>query len=241
MPFPINLSSPQVLTCLLLAAAVPGMLSARDRLVLLPGAELAPAFDALPRLVGSDAVALSINADLARVDAEALEASADCRARTGSDWARFISVAFTGPRFLSLSESHDFYCAGAAHPDSFARYHTYDLTTGARVNWAGLLPPSLIGDARESEFGTFAAPELSAYYLQEIAPELDADCRDELAGTSLSFQFSLDAATQALQLQPEGLAHAVRACWAPLALSVDRLEAMGADATLTGALRSAFH
>lgn len=209
---------------------------------LVPQPDLAPGFAGMPRLAGTAPAAARINADLAGIDARALLGSADCRASAKSDWARWITRRFSGPEFLGLSESNDFYCDGAAHPDQFQRHHTWDLATGAAVDWATLLPASLdlvpayATGWRRSDADPYASDALARLYTTHLPADHPADCAGFAQPPTLSFTFALSAAGHALALIPSGYAYIDRPCAVEVLIPVEVLRGLGAAQRLTGAL-----
>lgn len=212
---------------------------------LLPRPDLAPGFAALPRLGDAMPAAARINADLARIDARALEGSGDCRAGERSDWARWVTRDFSGPEFLGLSEGNDFYCDGAAHPDQFQHRYTWDLATGAPVDWTALLPASLgLAPAypmgrRRSDADPYASAALVRLYVAHIPGARDPECTHFAQDPHLSFTFALNATDHALAMFPAGYAYVDRPCADMAMIPADTLQRLGAAPRLTQALLAA--
>ncbi len=199
---------------------------------LLPQPPLAEDVAAFPRVAGEDAAAKAINARLHLLDQGAAEMS-DC------DFTREVQVALDSARYLSLYGREGGYCQGAAHP-FFAEYGlTFDRKTGAEVDWAGLLPETLLETGAEAYDPNypFASAALNAAYLAKADPVLvQQECK-EAYGMGLSFDFWLQAG-KGLAMLPSNLPYAQTACANTVYLSVGDLRAAGADAGLIAALES---
>lgn len=203
-------------------------------------APLAPGIESLPRLAGDGPAALRINAGLEAVDRRILDDALACRALPGSWWERDVAITFTGPGFLSLNALNDLYCAGAAHPGSFLETPTYDLTTGAHVDWRRMLPADLLyPQTRRHDLAVVkGSPRLVALYLR-ANPTAPADCRAEIMANVEYFRLWLDAGDRGLVLTPDDLAHSMRACADPVVLSVPALVRIRVSSVMTDALTNA--
>ena len=172
---------------LLCLALLCGATVARADLVARP--DLAEGVQSLPRLVGGGSATARINARLAERDARAKAFAADCNSDPpNSFFERAITVTMTGPRYLSVYESGGFYCPGAAHPNTFLTPLTFDLSSGADVDFRNLVPPRFW---EESEYvlpnrDLQATPALVALYLDKATP-LDDECREVIATPPTSF------------------------------------------------------
>lgn len=206
--------------------------------VLIPQPPLAPEFASLPRLEGTGPAANRINAALARVDAERAAGRAGLTGAL-SYWERDTGVTFAGPAFLGLQELNELYKDGTPHPESFQRFLTFDLATGAEVDWQRLLPARLTGKMERTQPGFYASDRLASFYLAHVDPGTDGECLPVLAGSNLDFQFALEAAGRAVVMHPNGVAHAERACGSSVNVGITALRALGASADLTAALDSA--
>jgi hypothetical protein len=200
--------------------------------------DLAEDVDALPRLVGSDDVAALINAEFDRVDLEAKTASAKLRNVSGSWYERAVIVSFSGPRYLVIEESGAFAEDGASHPSSWQVFHSFDLATGAPILWGTLLPPVFVAEDTSLQMDA-----LRERYRRDVIATGVPDCVEVLqdAGTLewMTFDFSLDAAAQALVLWPLAFPYSQTACANPAMIGVEELRALGANPDLVSALEAA--
>jgi hypothetical protein len=146
-----------------------------------------------------------------------------------------------GPGVLSLVARDDYYCPGAAHPDSGALALVYDLGTGRPVDLVNLLPGLKLASALDtasdgSKIGTIASKELTALYRKAAKPDLEADCKAVLDDQDLTFIAWPDAKAKGLVIEPAGLIHAIAACGVAVTLDVETLKASGASPEFLGAL-----
>lgn len=209
--------------------------------------------EALPRLVGDSPAIVRINADLDRMDAAAAASAAGCAATAGDGpgggWSRNITRPMTGPAYLTLRQHLESYCGGA-YPSNEQVALTYDLATGARVDWNALLPGlSLVQDAPEPDYPadyaySIRSPQLEALYERKrIAEAGDVECRevwkpkpeDEFGQ---GFFLWADAAHGGIAVDADYV-HAVQACGGTVYLTADDLRAAGAPASLIEALAAA--
>jgi hypothetical protein len=202
--------------------------------------DLAPGFEAMPRLAAETPAAHRVNQDLVGIDHAALAESDNCRGTKGSDWARWVVVANAGPDFLSLTERHDLYCAGAAHPNHFHSDYTYDLTTGLPVDWPTLLParlapvPRAFSGRGRTDSAWYASFALTRLY-EDHRPDAPApDCAN--FEKDLHFTFSLSAASHSLVMTPVGYAYVQTPCADPAFVLAETLRALGASPRLVEAL-----
>lgn len=223
---------------LTLAALVVASAFGAARADLIAGPDLADGVAALPRLTAPGPAAARINADLAARDADAAAFGADCNTDPPRSFhERFVTVTFVGPTYLSLLDSTGFYCPGAAHPNFGVAPLTYDMTTGAEVDWRGLFPVVLLaGDNRPRHGAVKAAPALVALYFAH-ATAMNTECREEIADDPVYFRVWLDAAKAGLVLMPASLPHALQACADPVTLPLASLRAHNFDPALLAALR----
>jgi hypothetical protein len=219
-------------------------------LTLAPGPRLQPGLDAFPRIATpAGPASTKINAALTRADGRARAAAADCLLDTGkSGWNREARATFAGPEFLSLVAHDDWFCGGP-YPDTSTVALTYDLATGAPVNWAKLLPASLaeqtavdtVGDG--SVVGLLATPAIQKLYGRLAAaaqpPDLRRDCAGAYNGAPTPVMAWLDAARGALMLETTAFPHAAKACATTVAVPLAELQTLGAAPRLIEALRTA--
>lgn len=199
---------------------------------LLPQPPLAENVVAFPRVAGGGAASQAINARLDLLDDGAAEMS-DC------DFNRDVEVALDSAAYISLYGREGGYCQGAAHP-FFAEYGlTFDRATGAEVDWASLLPESLLetADAAYDPNYPFASAALNAVYLAGLDPaQATGECK-EVYDMGLSFDFWLRAG-KGLAMLPSNLPYAATACAETVYLPITTLRAAGADTALVAALES---
>ena len=116
---------------------------------------LAKGLPALPRIAAPATPATArINAALAKEDASWRAFIKECHDQAGADFdlERSNQVAMSGPAYFSLTIGYSYDCGGA-HPDGGTIALVYDLNTGAPVNWAHLLPKSLIDSVSTDSAG----------------------------------------------------------------------------------------
>jgi hypothetical protein len=200
-----------------------------------------------PRLAASDAMSQKINGALAKGDARAKAGARSCIADAGKngEWSRSIAVTMKGPRFVSYVASDDYFCGGA-YPDTSTQALVYDLTTGIPVDWASLLPPTLLGKkgttkaADDTVLGTLASPALTALYIKAVKPaEIDEGCADALDSQTLHFLVWPDAKANGISLQQTDLSHVVAACGPAATVPMAELRAAGVDGALLDAIEAA--
>jgi len=207
---------------------------------------LGPNNDAMPRLVTSDFEPYErINAALAALDADWKENVAQC---TDGEKAisRDVSVTRNTPGFLAVNSVYDVSCGGA-YPSSGTDQYAYDLTTGALADWAKLLPKAGITNGEripDYPSNTFSSATLQARLVKAIEASAgqDADWRESclpvIQMEGLTLQATFDAEKPVLNIAPGELPHAVQACGDSMALTVDELKALGADARLIAAVEA---
>jgi hypothetical protein len=221
---------------LTLAALLVANVFGAARADLIASPDLGDGVAALPRLTVPGPAAARINADLAARDAAAAEFGADCNTDPPRSFhERLITVTFVGPAYLSLLESTSFYCPGAAHPNEFVAPMTYDLATGAEVEWRALFPVGFLAKNSHPWTKTVtASPTLVALYFAH-SPAMDAECRTEIVRFSASFRVWLDAAEGGLVLMPASLPHVMQACAVPVTLPLATLRTRNFDPVLLAA------
>lgn len=155
------------------------------------------------------------NTSLAALDQAALAAATSCRAQPLSDWSR-----------------------GMPHPTALHETPTYDLATGAHVDWRQFLPADFLAPEpkRYGDDTIKATPRLRALYLSLI-PDASPECLRVLQHDVSAFQVWLDADAGGLILMPVALPHAVRVCGDAVTLPPDLLAEIGAAPALIDALK----
>ena len=167
-------------------------------IALTPSPPLSPNLTSFPRLVAAgNNLAGRVNAALDAADARAIDAAHQCLAQGGSghsDWSRSVVVTMRGPRYLSLVADDDWYCGGP-HPDGDRIALVYDLSAGAPVDWARLLPAFLVdhpvietaGDGTQR--GLVSSKTLKRIYTAAANHQGPAEC----AGCSGEHEFEFHA------------------------------------------------
>ena len=219
---------------------------------LAPAKLLVRGADALPSIAAPKTPAtVRINADLRRQDRIWLKGRAECLRRGKDSYIeRGVSAPMLGPEFLSVEVRHDAYCAGAAHPNAFPDLLTYDLTTGAPANWAGLIPRLVQHDPRgDAEWGDVSAtvtwPAAHKIYAAKVRAgsgtdrEWWSECRELVEQGEGDFYIWPDAKRRGLVLEPNWMPHAAQACGDSVVFSPADLRRLGADRRLIRALEAA--
>ena len=226
----------------ILVASLAGVARADDGSVgLTAPAALAKDVAAFPKLVAHDAIAGKINGALVKLDQRVRKARADCLKSKDADWSRSIEVTMRGPRYLSYLVSDSLSCGGA-HPDASSFALVYDLTTGAPVDWAKLLPKpvvettSLDTAADGAKIGVVASKTLTALYIAGLGKDVDPSCKDALSEADLTFVLWLDREAKGLAMQTVSLPHVVQACADTVTIDVAKLRELGAAPSLIEAL-----
>lgn len=146
------------------------------------------------------------------------------------EFSNEVRVTMAGPRFLSLVADEGYYCGGA-HPDGETLALVFDLTTGARVNWTGMLPSGASTTSDTFDDGTSAGavvlPALDKIYLAQAMPE----CKNAYQNPQPCLLWP-DAKKNALVVFPFRLAHADIPCASELDLSIGQARTLGFSAAL---------
>lgn len=200
---------------------------------------LTPDVQALPRLVATTAAMDRINAHLSHLDAKKLSWAIGCNTDPPRTYVeRGVDIVFAGPRYLGLLTLNASSCQGAAHGAHFALPLTFDLATGAEVNWPDLFPPFLQDPVRRPHRTDYiiGVQRLNSLYLSH-ATDMDAECRAAIADDNNGyFRAWPSAADRGLMLMPAGLAHANQACADPVVFPAALLRREGFPAVLLEAL-----
>lgn len=224
--------------CVLAAADAP--------VALKPSPAISKDVAAFPRIAApADAATQRINLALDRLDKNVKSAASQCQ---GEGWTREITVAMRGPRYLSLAAEDSWDCGGA-HPDAARLVVVYDLGTGSPVNWARLLPASMIQSASldtagdGTRIGVIQSHALQNYYVKARTSDpkdpLDPECKDVVEDPALRFNLWPDAEGGGIQIEPEGLPRAAAACGDNVLIPVAALRKMGVQPALLDAIESA--
>lgn len=213
-----------------------------------PRPALSKGVEAFPRIEGGaspEAIA-RIDKSLDGADRRVRQAARECLAQAGGqgDWARRVSVAMAGPRFLSLVARDDYFCGGA-YPDASVLALVYDLDTGGLVDLQKLAPGLATKTALDtagdgSKIGTIASEKLSSLYREGAGRDApDPDCASVLKDADLAFIAWPDAKKGGLVVSTTSLPHVVRACGPEVTIAPESLKAAGADPALLKALAAA--
>lgn len=214
--------------------------------------DLSATADALPRLVGTGPEIVRINADLARMDAAAVESIKFCGENAGNDgggWGQSITRPMTGPGYVTLRVHLDIYCGGP-YPSTQQTAVTYDLATGERVDWTKAIPGlSLAVDSLEDMpqgyVPNVSSAALGAWYSRKMLANPDKEwldqCRSEFAPDALadqSFNIWADGASGGVTVSPD-FAHVSAACGDDATLTTTDLQGFNADPQLIQAITAA--
>ncbi|MBV8474120.1 MAG: hypothetical protein JO107_02430 [Hyphomicrobiales bacterium] len=224
-----------------LAALTGSAYALESPIALTAPAPLAAGVDAFPKLSAHDAIAGKINAALVKLDQRVRKARAECFTSKDADWSRSISVTLRGPRFLSYLVADSMSCGGP-HPDASIFALVYDLKNGAPVDWAALLPKSLVERtslataADGAAIGVVASKTLTSLYVAGLGKDTDPDCKQALSETDLDFVVWPDAEAKGLDIQTVSLPHVVQACADVVTIGVEKLRELGVAPSLIEAL-----
>ena len=200
---------------------------------------LTPEVQALPRLVATTAATDRINAQLSQLDARELSWASGYNSDPPRTYvARGVDIVFAGPRYLGLLTLNESFCQGAAHGADFAMPLTFDLATGAVVNWPDLFPPLLQDPVRRPHQTDYiiGAGQLTSLYLSR-ATDMDAECRAAVADDNNGyFRVWPSALDRGLVLLPTGLPYSNQACADPVMFPAALLRREGFPQTLISAL-----
>lgn len=218
------------------ALALPASAQDRHRGLIFPP-DLASGIAALPRLAASDSASLRINDRLTALDQEAVSDAAACNTDPPrSDFARWVEVAFAGPRFLSLLVMEDVSCTGSAHPEESLMPITFDLTSGEEVDLQSLFPTEFKGPRDASFPDAFHfGPALTRLYLS-LATSLPQDCREVIRAQDNWFAVWLNQPERGIGLMPFGLPHVAQDCGDIVVLPLKQMRELGFDPVLLHAL-----
>ena len=207
---------------------------------------------AFPRVIAGEGatpeVAAKLNAAFARQDARVAGAAAGCR-KTAQKvkklaepkaWQRTMEVTMAGPRYVSVLATDADDCGRDEARSGVILPLVFDLTTGAPVEWAKLMPAGVRPSVATGEDGTqmnvVEWPVLQARALREAGPE----CKELIRENGiLDFALWLDGAKGLLMAETVSLTNTGPACEVPLAYSAEALRQAGAAKELVEALEMA--
>lgn len=212
--------------------------------------DLAEGVEALPRLVGDGEAIERINADLARIDGAVMENACE----GGGGIERGVTQPMTGPGYVSFWIAEGYYCEGAAHPSNDQTAVTYDLATGARVNWIEAAPglqltAGDLTDMAATYVPRLSSPALSAFYSRRMltdpveGPDAEwlNECREVFAPEALAdrtFKLWLDAENGGVSLSPD-FPHVVQACASTVTMTATEMQEFGVSAAMIQAVTAA--
>jgi hypothetical protein len=199
-----------------------------------------------PRLVKfpDEAVMTRVNARLDTLEKRDRAARRDCLAQirqakekpSADSFSQRVLVGYLSARYLSINVLQNYDCAGPYPTNGAATPVTFDLRSGAAVDWTSLFKPGFL--PREGKSTSKLADLYRAKYRADT-PNDDDECRDVIKDDDTLFRsqptFRLDAQT-GLVMQPE-FPHVIAACADDVALSADELALYLKDATLASDLR----
>lgn len=241
-----DFTKPVHLTVAIVAFGSCALLAADQPVTLKPSPALAAHVESFPRIATpSDAAAQRINLALDRQDQNVKSAARQC---PHGGWSRDVTVAMRGPRYLSLTAQDSWDCGGA-HPDASRLVLVYDLATGSPVNWIRLLPVAMINSATldtagdGTRIGVVQSEALQNFYMKARTSDpkdpLNPDCKDIIQDPELKFNLWPDAQAGGIQIEPEGLPHAVAVCGDSVLIPAAALRKMGVQSALVDAIESA--
>ncbi|MGB6973044.1 MAG: hypothetical protein WBD67_00015 [Terracidiphilus sp.] len=155
------------------------------------------------------------------------------------DWSRKVEVTMTGPRFVSMVATDDWFCGGV-HPDWDRTVLLFDLATGRIAEWSNLIKKTA-GWSLYSEstaVGSVAEgiilPELKVLSIENAV----MDCKD-VYNASQAYLLWPDAKKGVLVAWPWGVPHAGQACAENIALTTAQARAMGFSEVFLQAIEQA--
>jgi hypothetical protein len=207
--------------------------------------------EALPRLTGSGAVIAGINAELDRMDAEALAEIRQCAEDGGPDSEanRWVTQPMTGPSYVTLRTLTESYCGGA-HPSNTDDAISWDLSTGLRLDWAKVIPGLAITTDIFEDMPAGYAPSvnserLSTWYSRKLLASMDAEmvaeCADVWTPQAMeftSFKIRLDAEAGGVTVAPN-FPRVIQACAETATLTPAELHELDATPAMIEAVTTA--
>jgi hypothetical protein len=204
--------------------------------------------DSLPRIANPTTQAeLRINRALAHEDGRDRASRASCPVQAGEGgWRRNVQVVMRGAGYLSVVVDDSWDCSNSL-PSGMWFGLAYDLRTGSPLNWARLLPKSLVQSTELDEaddttpLGTVGSPALTALYLKlETADhDFDPSCGQALQDTNTQFQLWPDAQANGVAIVPDGLPQVIQACANQETIPLATLRQIGANPRLVDAIAAA--
>jgi hypothetical protein len=212
--------------------------------------DLAEDVAALPRIVGEGAAIERVNADLQRIDGAVMQNACE----GGGGIERGVTQPMTGPAYVSFWIAEGYYCEGAAHPSNDQTAVTYDLATGARVNWIEAAPglqltAGDLTDMAATYVPRLSSPAISTFYSRRMLTDPvegpDAEwleqCRDVFAPDALTdttFKLWLDAENGGVSLSPD-FPHVIQGCASTVTMTAAEMREFGVSAAMIQAVTAA--
>lgn len=201
---------------------------------------------AAPRLVGDGAPIAAINADLALIDAMGAASLSECE---GDGFARTVTQPMTGPGYVAYMISDEYNCGGP-YPSTSQTPVTYDLATGARVDWTRALSAWSVSadettDRPAGSVGYLHSLALARWYSARMLASTDQEwlenCRPVFDSEHLNqsgFLIWADAEAGGVTVAPQ-LPHVVQACAEHATLTAADMQAAGVPAPMIAAITAA--
>lgn len=226
-----------------LMIALPLQAETLHRALIIPP-PLASGFEAVPRLAGSDPVAVKINQALQRAQDVLLFERQECLRKRYGQFEVWWTITLNGPQFLSILRSTLSWC-GWAHPDSDQSVLLFDLKTGQVLEPITLLPRNLRPD--KPTLGRYPGDETSGrlylplkkLYLSRaiLDTTLPEECLESFqSDDKMHFLIWPDAKEQALMMMPVSMAYAETYCADIVSVPLDMLRQLPAAPRLIEAL-----
>ncbi|MBV9541074.1 MAG: hypothetical protein JO167_07380 [Alphaproteobacteria bacterium] len=196
----------------------------------------------LPRLKGvPDAkVMAKVNAALADMEKEARDGLKSCVDQlkeqkmkpTGDSFFYSFDVTYLSDHYMSVTGTSEYDCGGA-HPDTDFKFVTYDLTTGAALNWDKEFKAGFTdgGDTNMSPFNKLYI----ARYRLPVKKDGD-ECRDWVKDGTFMPDFKLDQKLGVVAVL--NLPHVVAACGDDMPLTQADLKTWLKDQKLAADLKA---
>jgi hypothetical protein len=209
---------------------------------------------AYPRLKFPDAkIMAKVNAQLATAEKDNVSAYADClsqlqemKMKPDKDtYAQSVDVRYLSSRALSVEVVTSYFCATAYPTNGSETPLTYDLSTGAQIDWTTMFKPGFVAplsDAEGAPPSTLTKLYRARYRKPKGKGDDDADCRGAITDQdpfSSAPIIWLDA-KGGVVFQPD-FPHVIAACADPLTLSPAEVAPYLKDATLAADLKATVH
>jgi hypothetical protein len=186
------------------------------------------------------AVRKRVNATLAAREAAVRSQRADCLAMvrkagqtpTADSFRAKIAAHYVSGRYLSIEAHLSYFCATAYPTNDAAEPLTFDLSTGAEVDWSKLFKPGFLPSSDAQPASGLSKLYQAHYARARLDPDLDQPCKDAIEGSDPlagGVSLWLDAKRGGLVVMPS-FPHVIEACAAPLIFTPAELAPDVADA-----------